>query len=650
MSIFKKYKVKSFIGGNIEPHEVFLDKLAHNKEDEWGITEKKFEVALKPQIFYIFFIVFLLCALALFSRAFSFQVLQGKNLYSQANRNKGGLALIKSERGIIYDKNMQKLVVNSPAYDFVCDKINFPSSSEEIISEINDIAIVTGRNPEELKKLFESSEDSLVLVYKNISHEMLLILSSRINDFKGCFIEKNTAREYVFGQSFSHLLGYISKIDKKEFQSFEGYGINDYVGKSGIEKSYEGALRGTPGIVKIEKNATGFERGLSILSEPEPGGNLVLNIDADLQKKLYEELEKSITNIGSKKGAAVAINPSTGAVLALVSYPSYDDNLFAKGISQTDFDFIQNNPDQPMFNRAVSAQYPTGSTIKPFEAAAALQEKTISPNKKIYDPGYIEVRSKYDSTVVYRFGGVIPHGWVAMRDAIAVSSNIYFYTVGGGYGDQQGLGPTRIKKYLSLFGWGEKTGVDLPGEFKGFIPSPEWKKQTKNESWWDGDTYNLSIGQSDLQVTPLQLASAYCVIANNGTLYKPQIVQKIVDASASSLAGKSFPRIISEFKPEIIRQNFIDSAYLQIVREGMRLGVTSSLGSSFMLNDLPVAVASKTGTAEIPEAGHYNTWTAVYGPYENPNIVLVVTIEDVQGLRASTLPVAKEVLRWYFSR
>jgi penicillin-binding protein 2 len=230
-----------------------------------------------------------------------------------------------------------------------------------------------------------------------------------------------------------------------------------------------------------------------------------------------------------------------------------------------------------------------------------------------------------------------------MRQAIAVSSNIYFYTIGGGYEGQQGLGPTRIKKYLDLFGWEQKTGIDLPGEFKGFVPSPDWKKQKKNESWWDGDTYNLSIGQSDLQVTPLQVAVAYGAIANGGTLYKPQIVDKIISSTDSSV-------VMQDFKPEVVSEKIINNEYLHIVREGMRDGVQKPNGSSFMLNSLPVAVAGKTGTAETGRAGYYNTWSSNFAPYDDPEIVFVATIEGVQGLRSATLPVAHDVLDYYFNK
>ena len=270
--------------------------------------------------------------------------------------------------------------------------------------------------------------------------------------------------------------------------------------------------------------------------------------------------------------------------------------------------------------------------------------QNIQPAQQINDPGYILVKSQYDPNVTYRYGGVEAHGLVDMRKALAVSSNIYFYTVGGGYGDQQGLGPTRIKKYLSLFGWNEKTGIDLPGEFSGFIPDPAWKKATKGSSWVDGDTYNMAIGQSDLETTPLQVATAYSAIANGGTLYKPQIVNKIVSGTGDTA------KTVQEFTPDIIRSNFIDPANLEIVREGMRDGVTQTYGLSKSLNNLPVPVAAKTGTAEIGKNNYFNVWSSVFAPYTDPQIVLVVTAEDVNGLGAVTLPVAHDVLQWYFSK
>jgi penicillin-binding protein 2 len=637
----KNYRVKSSIA-DIEPHEVFLDKLAKAKEEELGISEKKFEVPLKEKISYVLFGIFLFLAIALFSKTFYLQVFEGKELYIAAENNKGSINIIVPDRGIIYDKNLKKLVSNSPAFDLICERARFSSPSDEIIKEIDDIALAVGANPVDLTNKIQSSDSSEVLVAEDISHENLLVLETKINEFIGCKIQQNTVRDYLYGPVFSQVLGYTGRINKEEYSSSKGYAISGYIGKIGIEKYYESYLRGVPGQSKPAKKTIDGKAINEVVIEPQPGNNLILNIDAGLQQEVYNALEKSIKNIGAKRGAAVAIDPRTGAVLALVSYPSYDDNLFSQGISQEDYNKIES--EEALFNRAIAGQYPTGSTIKPFEASAVLQEKTISPAKQINDIGYIEVRSKYDPSVVYRYEGVTPHGWVDMREAIAVSSNIYFYTVGGGYGDQQGLGPSRIKKYLELFGWGNKTGIDLPGEFEGFIPTPEWKQQNIKESWWDGDTYNLSIGQSYLKVTPLQVAVAYSAIANGGILYKPQIVNRIIGPLESSVQP------VKSFVPEIIRQNFIDLENLQIVREGMNDCVYKSYGSCSSLKDLPVDIAAKTGTAETGRDGFYNTWASAFAPYDNPEIVFVATIESVQGLRAATLPVAHDVLQYYFSK
>ena len=647
--MLKNYKIKNS-NVDIEPHEVFLDKLAHSKEDELGLSEKRFEVPLKEKMSYLLFGIFFILAVTLFLKVFYFQFSQGRNLAIEAENNKGSVSLVAPIRGIIYDKNMTRLVLNSPAYDLICDRAYFSGqnnisedsgNSEQILNEINEIASIVNLKPIDLINKVQKTDSSEVLIVGDINHQQLLNLEARINDIKSCRIQKNTARDYVLGPVFSQVLGYTGRINKEEYSSTKGYSVNDYIGKTGLEKYYESYLRGETGQSKSVVSANGAQMGDQTISQSEPGDNLVLNIDAGLQEQVYNALEKSIKGVGAKKGAAVAMDPKTGAVLALVSYPSYDDNLFSGGISQTEYSKILNDPSQPLFNRAISGKYPTGSTIKPFEASAALQEKIISPTKLINDPGYITVHSQYDPNIVYTYGGVMPHGLVDMRKAIAVSSNIYFYTVGGGYEDQQGLGPTRIKKYLSLFGWDQKTGIDLQGEYSGFIPDPDWKKKTKGQSWWDGDTYNLAIGQSDLQTTPLQVASAYCVIANGGTLYKPQIVNKIISGNTENA--------VQEFAPQVVRSGFIDPQNLQIVREGMRDGVQKPYGLSKMLNDLPVKVAAKTGTAEIGLLDHYNVWSSVFAPYEDPQIVLVVTIENVKGLGSVTLPVAHDVLSWYFS-
>ncbi len=626
----EKYKIQESIG-NIETHEVFLDSLAHIKEEEFGLSEKRFEVAIKTKVIGAIFGLFFLLAMILFLKTAYLQVFKGDAMRQIVKNNKGSISLVRAERGIIYDSNLQKLAVNSPAYDLICRPAGRQATSNFsngiFQKEVGLLSESLHKTSAEIESAFRDSTEPVVLLAENISQEPLLILEARIEELPDCQIEKNTTRNYVMGQAFSHVLGYTSQ----------------KIGKTGLENYYEEELRGTPGQTEIIKTASGVQKSNTIISEPQAGGNLVLNINADLQKAVYNSLEKSIKNVGSKKGAAVALDPRTGAVLAMVSYPSYDDNIFSQGISQSAYQKLVNDPYQPFFNRVAGAKYPSGSTIKPFLASGALQENIISPTKLINDPGYILVQSQNDPTVTYKFSGVAPHGLVDMRKAIAVSSNIYFFTIGGGYGDQKGLGPAGIKKYLDMYGFEQKTGVDLPGEFKGFVPSPTWKKEVKKEQWWDGDTYNLSIGQSDLQVTPLQVAVAYSAIANGGTLYKPQIVKKVV----SSVDANS---IMRQFEPEVLGQLSIDPANLDVVRLGMRDAVHQEYGGSLMLNNLGVDVAGKTGTVETGRAGVYNTWSSSFAPFDNPEIVFVATIEGVQGLRSATLPVAHDVLDYYFNK
>jgi penicillin-binding protein 2 len=383
---------------------------------------------------------------------------------------------------------------------------------------------------------------------------------------------------------------------------------------------------------------------------PKPGKSLVLWLDFDLQKKIKEEMEKKIKEVGAKGGAAVAIDPKTGGVLALVSLPSFDNNLFSKGISQEDWEKLQKDPKSPLLNRATSGQYLFGSTVKPFIALAALEEKIISPNKKIDCQGKIEIPHRYNPEIVYEFRDWTVHGPTDIKKAIAESCNVFFYTIGGGYKNQEGLGPSKIKKYLEIFGFGKLIDSDfpIPSFAKGLIGDPEWKKEKFGENWWDGDTYNMSIGQGYILTTPLQVARAFAAIANGGKLLKPRFVKEIVNEERN---------VVEVVQPEIENEIKIDPKNLQIVKEGMRWAVTgqnSPHASAIALNDLPVAVAAKTGTAQTLRKGCedcYTIWISAFAPYEDPQIVLTIVLEEVKGrLSQVVVPVAKEILNWYFSK
>ena len=649
MFVFKKFLTKSKEFDDIEPHEILLDSLANKKEEEMGLTSQKLEVPLLKKILQVFFVFCFLIIAGLFVKTFHLQVVEGEAFLALAQENKFIIRQIQAERGVIYDKNLKQMVFNQSSFDLICKKNNLPSEETEKNRTIGEVAEILKRNPEELKEEILNSETQEVLIAENVSHEVLILLETRIKDIPGFEVANSSIREYYSGSSFSHLMGYTNKIMAEELrQNPEVYSINDYVGRSGVEKSYEDFLRKNPGKLRIEMDALGNVISKEIIALPESGKSLVLWLDSDLQEKIKNELENKLGELGAKKAVGIAMDPKTGGILALVSLPGFDNNLFQKGADQEKLNELLDDPKnlQSLFNRAISGRYLTGSTIKPFIASAALEEKIISPEKLIYDPGFIEVTHQYDPEIVYKFRDWAIHGWSDLRSAIAESCNVYFYTIGGGYGEQDGLGPTKIKQYLSLFGWTEKTGIDLPAEAAGFVPDKEWKKETLGEGWWDGNTYYLSIGQQYLQITPLEVITAFSAIANGGKLLQPKVVQKIVDTSTGSM------QVIEEIEPTLIRDGFISPENLQIVREGMRQAVTgqnSPLASAVILNSLPVASAAKTGTAELGN-DYYNNWITVFAPYEDPEIVLTLMVENVKGVQEAVKPVAKSILEWYFTK
>jgi penicillin-binding protein 2 len=619
----------------IEPEEVLLDKLAKKKEEEMGIFEKKFEVPIFKTALFRFFLFLILLLLFLYLRTFQLQIIQAKDFQIKSEKNKFLISKIRAERGVIYDQNFKQLVFNKPTFDLILKKSELPKDEKEKEKILKEAASILKVDFEKIKEKI-NSQDEEIKIAENLDHRTLIVLETKIDELSGFEIEKRIQREYLDGETISHLIGYLGK--------------TDLGGKEGIEKSYDQVLRESPGKILIERDAKGRILSQKIVELPKPGKSLVLWLDFDLQKKIKEEMEKKIKEVGARGGAAVAIDPKTGGILALVSLPSFDNNLFSKGISQEDWEKLQKDPKNPLLNRATSGQYLFGSTVKPFIALAALQEKIISPNKKIDCQGKIEIPHRYNPEIIYEFKDWTVHGLTDIRKAIAESCNVFFYTIGGGYKDQEGLGPSKIKKYLEIFGFGKSVDSDfpIPSFAKGLIGDPEWKKEKFGESWWDGDTYNMSIGQGYILTTPLQVARAYAAIANGGKLLKPRFVKEIVDEEKN---------VVETIQPEVEKEIQADPKNLQIVKEGMRWAVTgqnSPHASAVALSDLPVAAAAKTGTAQVSRKDCkdcYTIWISVFAPYEDPKIVLTIMLEDVKGrLSQVVVPVAKEVLNWYFSR
>lgn len=631
---------------DLEPQEILLDKLSKKKAEELGISERKIEIPLSKNILQAGFIISLGLLVILGAKAFQLQVIEGEKFSALAERNQFIVYKIRASRGVIYDKDFNQLVFNLPSFDLICEKKELPIDENERLKVFKEVSEILEIDLQDLEFQIEEAKNSQILIAENLSHQTLIILETKIKELPGFEIERTLIRDYEQGERFAHLLGYTGKIQSSELQAEpEFYSILDYVGRAGLEKSYEEILRKNPGKLQIERDALGNIISQEVTQFPAPGKNLVLWLDSDLQKKIEEELEKTLIAVGSKKAVAVALDPKTGGVLALVSLRSFDNNLFQKGADPKILKRLLEDPLklEPLFNRAISGRYLTGSTIKPLIAAAALEERIIRPEKQINCQGFITIPHQYDPEIEFQKRDWEVHGWTNIRKAIAESCNVYFYTIGGGYEEQEGLGPTKIKKYLELFNWGDKTGIDLPGEAAGFIPDKEWKKETWNEGWWDGDTYNLSIGQGYLLITPLEVAASFVPIANGGVFYQPRVVQKIVGGQKN---------IIEEIQPQILRENFIDPQNLQIVREGMRQAVTgvgSPHASAILLNSLPVSVAAKTGTAQLG-GDFYHNWITVFAPFEDPQIVLTIMIEKIEGEQVAALPTAYQILNWYFSR
>ncbi|MBW4061850.1 hypothetical protein HJC99_04750 [Candidatus Saccharibacteria bacterium] len=391
--------------------------------------------------------------------------------------------------------------------------------------------------------------------------------------------------------------------------------------------------------------------------DPVAGSSLVLSIDDALEQHLAAAIQAQMTASGAVRASGVAVDPRTGQVLAVVSLPSYDNNLFAKGISQTDYNSLLSNPGQPLFNKVISGVYPTGSIIKPLGASAALQQGVIDTSTIVNDTGKIVVPNQYDPAnpaIYYGWERTTGLGPVNVVQALAQSSDIFFYEVMGGFTDfLHYLGVDKLASYYQYFGLGSKTGIDVPGEAAGRVPTPAWKKAFSGQAWYTGDTYNVSVGQGDLLASPLQMVMAISAIANGGTLYQPHLVSQVKDTTG---------KVVQTIAPHIVRQGFISASNLNIVRQGMMAAVTEPKGTACckIRDQVPVSVAAKTGTAETvnhdtgasaatqskPEA-----WFEAFAPATgDPKIAIVILIENSGEGAAYAAPAARETLAWYFTQ
>ena len=617
----------------IEPEEILLDK------DSSG----KLEIPIKKNGILVTFTIAILILLMFWGRVFWLQVWRGNYYAERSAKNNIRIYQIRPPRGIVYDRDGKTLAENISNFNLLTVPADLPKNQDDLAKWSEKLSKILKKENSELLgfiKTLDKNSTGPVLLAENLERNILITLETQLPNLSGVFINKETERIYIDSSYFSHLLGYLGKTSANDIKDKSGYSLLDFIGKDGIELQYENELRGKSGKIAVAVDSDNTVLNTIIAEEPQTGNNLTLNIDYDLQKVLTNALKNKMVETNSFGAAAVMIDVNTGGIISLVSLPNFNNDAFNRGIGQSEYQNIVNNKTKPLFNRAIGGTYPSGSTIKPFIASAALAENIIDPNYKIDDTlGYIAVPNQYNPDIIYTYRDWRAHGFVDMERAIAVSANVYFYEIGGGYKNIKGLGIERIKKYLNLFGFGKTANIDLPGEASGLIPDPEWKKKVKNEPWVTGDTYNVSIGQGDVLVTPLQMAAGIAAIANGGSLWKPQILKKIINDAGETL---------KIMEPELIRNNLIENEKLKIIREGMRRAVTE--GSVWFLNDLPFKVAGKTGTAQVTNTfKKTNAWFTGFAPYDSPEIAMAIVIEGAGEGSTAAVPVAKEVFNWYYN-
>lgn len=569
-----RYKVKTQFKEELEPEEILLDS-KEKQEKEKG----RLELPIKPSVFSVIFLFLLFFFFVLLVRVFFLTTIEGEKYTTKAINNYLRVSYIAAPRGEIYS---------------------------------SDGALLAG----------------------NLEKEIIGI------DDQNKIFKKEYNRTYPEGIIFAHIIGYLNAVNTDDLKKDSYYQANDKIGRDGIEKEYEKFLRGEKGRIEKVVNNKGevIKESEKIVLQPTQGNKLILNINAELQKKLYQVIQEKVPE---KNASAIALDPQTGKVLAMVSIPSYDNNLFSEKFSQYEAD-----PRHPLSNRVLAGQYPSGSVIKPLIAAAALEERIIKPDDKINCQGRVLIPNPYGGAPTIK-NDWKTHGITDLNKAIAESCNVYFFTVGGGYENINGLGIQNIKKYLDLFYIENELGIDLPGEQVGFVPTQEWfeKQREKglvdNRFWSVADVYDVSIGQGFFKSPPLHMAVALSAIANGGKIYQPQIVDRVLDINGD---------IVKTTEPKILKENFISLDNIEEVKEAMRQCVVSPTGSCRQLLSLPVSSGGKTGTAEAPADQDPHAWFVSFAPYENPEIFLLVMVENGGGGEKVAEPIAKEVLEWYFSR
>jgi penicillin-binding protein 2 len=578
-------------------------------------------------------LIFLTLALLL-SRLWHLQILDGENLHSLSDSNRLRLIRTPPLRGVIYDRRGRLIVDNRPSYDVVLipeDTPDLKKTTEALTKYLAEGENFSGKIA---KRDVRRPSYEGILLAKDASWPTIAAVETHQLDIPGVVVEISTRRFYPPGGFAAHLLGYVGEVSPRELAQFPNYRMGDLIGKFGIEKRWEQTLRGQGGGQQVEVDSTGKRLRVMGAVEATAGQSLVLTVDQDLQRKA----EDLLTN---REGSIVVLDVQNGDILAMASRPVFDPNLFARGIAGEEWRRLISDPLHPLSNRAIQGQYPPGSTFKVIMAAAALEKGVIAPSTRFSCSGGLPFGNHVFHC--WKKGG---HGSVDLRQAIAQSCDVYFYQVG------QRLGINAIAEYARRFGLGAPLGVTLDHEAGGIVPDPQWKKERLGAPWFAGETLSVVIGQGYVTATPLQMASVAAAVANGGTVYRPQMVKRILGDDGEPMR---------EYKPEVVHQSGVTPASLQVVREGMREVVNSPTGTGKKAGLPDILVAGKTGTSQViagtkgkgkilPRQYRDHAWFIAFAPADAPEVAVACLLEHAgEGGGAAAAPLVKEVLATYFA-
>ena len=603
------------------------------------------EVVLRSR-FLFFHAVIVLSFLVLIAQLWRMQIVEGSQYVERADANRIRRLTIPSIRGIVYDRNGTPLIKNVPSFAAAAVIGDIPEAeSQRILNTVAMILAVPVTDIEQKMKLAKNEGRLFTptIIKSNLNEYSAHVLKERASELPGVKVVVQPQRHYLGGDTMSHVLGYVGHISAEEYAALknDGYDLNDTIGKTGVEASYEKELRGQPGWEDVEVNAHGVSSDTLAVKQPKDGYNLRLSIDLSLQQEMTRLLQEGTR--GSNYASAMAMDPSTGRVLGMVSIPSYDNNVFTAARDDDAIQSLLDDPNLPLINYSVGGRHPPGSVFKLITGLAALQEGIATPSTTITSTGSISVANQYDPRIRYIFRDWAALGTMNFYRGVAMSSDVYFYYLAGGFNDFKGLGADRLANYARTFGLGRPTGIDLPNEIDGLVPDPEWKEEALKESWLLGDTYHMGIGQGYMAITPIQMLVATSTIANRGYLVQPQIVEDISTANGE---------IIRPFMPKIGGKLPISESNFGHVIEGMRQAVEVP-GATAAKSRIPgIRIAGKTGSAEFGEisrrTGQLEThaWYVGFAPIDDPKIAVVVFAQRGSGGEVSA-PIGGKIIENY---